>query len=68
VPSATYKSALVVTALFFMWRFLTCLKDILIPHLKPIFDLMFRQQPLLRHHTSRVSLTCLFHPRKILRQ
>jgi MFS transporter, FHS family, L-fucose permease len=41
-PSASYKSALVVvTTLFFMWGFLTCLNDILIPHLKPIFDLSY---------------------------
>src|SRR5229473_7220361 len=39
---ATYKSALVVvTTLFFMWGFLTCLNDILVPHLKPIFDLNY---------------------------
>jgi MFS transporter, FHS family, L-fucose permease len=39
---ATYKSALVVvTTLFFMWGFLTCLNDILVPHLKPIFDLSY---------------------------
>ncbi len=31
----------VVTTLFFMWGFLTCLNDILIPHLKPIFDLNY---------------------------
>ena len=28
-----------VTTLFFMWGFLTCLNDILVPHLKAIFDL-----------------------------
>jgi FHS family L-fucose permease-like MFS transporter len=28
-----------VTALFFIWGFLTCLNDILIPHLKGVFDL-----------------------------
>src|SRR5271170_3620273 len=43
-PSASYKSALVVvTTLFFMWGFLTCLNDILVPHLKPIFDLNYTQ-------------------------
>src|SRR5208337_2344057 len=31
----------VVTTLFFMWGFLTCLNDILIPHLKSIFDLSY---------------------------
>src|SRR5258708_33202894 len=32
-----------VTTLFFMWGFLTCLNDILVPHLKAIFDLNFAQ-------------------------
>jgi MFS transporter, FHS family, L-fucose permease len=32
-----------VTTLFFMWGFLTCLNDILIPHLKSIFDLSYAQ-------------------------
>src|ERR1700757_3339140 len=33
----------IVTTLFFMWGFLTCLNDILVPHLKAIFDLSFAQ-------------------------
>ena len=33
----------IVTTLFFMWGFLTCLNDILVPHLKSIFDLSFAQ-------------------------
>jgi FHS family L-fucose permease-like MFS transporter len=33
----------VVTSLFFMWGFLTCLNDILVPHLKSIFDLNYAQ-------------------------
>jgi MFS transporter, FHS family, L-fucose permease len=38
----SYGGALaVVTTLFFMWGFLTCLNDILIPHLKSIFDLNY---------------------------
>ncbi|HWY04464.1 MAG TPA: sugar MFS transporter [Candidatus Acidoferrum sp.] len=42
--SASYTVPLtVVTTLFFMWGFLTCLNDILVPHLKPIFDLNYRQ-------------------------
>jgi FHS family L-fucose permease-like MFS transporter len=42
--SASYTAPLaVVTTLFFMWGFLTCLNDILVPHLKPIFDLNYRQ-------------------------
>ena len=42
--TSTYKSALtVVTTLFFMWGFLTCLNDILVPHLKSIFDLNYAE-------------------------
>src|SRR5262245_38085023 len=33
----------VVTTLFFMWGFLTCLNDILVPHLKSIFDLGYAE-------------------------
>ncbi len=33
----------IATMLFFMWGFLTCLNDILIPHLKAIFDLNYAQ-------------------------
>ena len=33
----------VVTTLFFMWGFLTCLNDILVPHLKSIFNLDYAQ-------------------------
>ncbi|HTZ97289.1 MAG TPA: sugar MFS transporter [Terriglobales bacterium] len=33
----------VVTTLFFMWGFLTCLNDILVPHLKAIFALNYAQ-------------------------
>lgn len=39
-----YTPALVVlTSLFFMWGFITCLNDILIPHLKAIFSLSYTQ-------------------------
>src|SRR5579863_340914 len=42
--SSSYTMPLaVVTTLFFMWGFLTCLNDILVPHLKPIFDLNYAQ-------------------------
>jgi FHS family L-fucose permease-like MFS transporter len=42
--SPSYAAPLaVVTTLFFMWGFLTCLNDILVPHLKSIFDLNYRQ-------------------------
>jgi MFS transporter, FHS family, L-fucose permease len=43
-PASTYKAALImVTTLFFMWGFLTCLNDILVPHLKSIFDLNYAE-------------------------
>ena len=38
----------VVTTLFFMWGFLTSLNDILIPHLKSIFDLGYAQAMLIQ--------------------
>jgi FHS family L-fucose permease-like MFS transporter len=42
--AASYTAPLaVVTTLFFMWGFLTCLNDILVPHLKSIFDLSYAQ-------------------------
>lgn len=48
-PQSTNKAALsVVTTLFFMWGFLTALNDILIPHLKPIFDLNYAQAMLIQ--------------------
>lgn len=42
--SGTNTSAMaMVTTLFFMWGFITCLNDILIPHLKSIFDLNYTE-------------------------
>src|SRR5215471_18947703 len=44
VMSQSYTGALsIVTTLFFMWGFLTCLNDILVPHLKSIFDLNYAE-------------------------
>ncbi|NNC32486.1 sugar MFS transporter [Longimicrobium terrae] len=37
-----------VTGLFFIWGFLTCLNDILIPHLKGVFDLDYVQAALVQ--------------------
>jgi len=37
-----------LTSLFFMWGFITCLNDILIPHLKGIFDLSYSQAMLVQ--------------------
>lgn len=46
-PSSTttnYTAAMaMVTTLFFMWGFVTCLNDILIPHLKSIFELNYAE-------------------------
>src|ERR1700741_1088340 len=42
VPLAT------VATLFFMWGFLTCLNDILVPHLKSIFNLKYSQAMLIQ--------------------
>src|SRR5579872_3396190 len=48
-PSKTPAMAMgVVTSLFFMWGFLTELNDILIPHLKAIFDLSYKQALLIQ--------------------
>ena len=47
--SSSYAGPLaVVTTLFFMWGFLTCLNDILVPHLKPIFDLNYTRVMLIQ--------------------
>ncbi len=47
--SSSYTGPLaVVTTLFFMWGFLTCLNDILVPHLKPIFDLNYTRVMLIQ--------------------
>ncbi len=46
---ANYTFALTsLTSLFFMWGFITCLNDILIPHLKGIFDLSYSQAMLIQ--------------------
>jgi FHS family L-fucose permease-like MFS transporter len=47
--TAGYTGALVtVTTLFFMWGFLTALNDILVPHLKSIFDLNYAEVMLIQ--------------------
>lgn len=41
-PEANYTRPLIaLTSLFFMWGFITCLNDILIPHLKTLFSLNY---------------------------
>lgn len=45
----TYRFALIaLTSLFFMWGFITCLNDILIPALKGAFELSFTQAMLIQ--------------------
>lgn len=47
--SQSYSFALsVLTTLFFMWGFITCLNDILIPHLKAVFTLNYTQVMLIQ--------------------
>src|SRR5215469_15158597 len=49
VPEQNYRRPLaIVTTLFFMWGFLTCLNDILVPHLKSIFDLSYARVMLIQ--------------------
>lgn len=44
-----YRFALIsLTSLFFMWGFITCLNDILIPHLKAVFELSYSQAMLIQ--------------------
>lgn len=38
----------VATSIFFMWGFLTCLNDILIPHLKAVFELNYAKAMLVQ--------------------
>ena len=38
----------ILTSLFFMWGFITCLNDILIPHLKAVFVLTYTQAMLIQ--------------------
>src|SRR6201997_544225 len=48
-PAQDYSRPLaIVTTLFFMWGFLTCLNDILIPHLKSIFELSYAKVMLIQ--------------------
>src|SRR5580704_17281372 len=48
-PVENYSRPLaIVTTLFFMWGFLTCLNDILIPHLKSIFELSYAKAMLIQ--------------------
>src|SRR5246127_2406045 len=43
-----YRAMSIATMLFFMWGFITCLNDIIIPHLKGIFELNYAQAMLVQ--------------------
>jgi len=48
-PVSSNRAALsIVTSLFFMWGFVTALNDVLIPHLKSIFDLNYAKASLIQ--------------------
>ncbi|MFN6943967.1 MAG: L-fucose:H+ symporter permease [Cytophagaceae bacterium] len=48
-PNKNYTTPLaIVTALFFMWGFITCMNDILIPHLKDVFNLSYAEAMLIQ--------------------
>src|SRR5580693_6862132 len=47
-PGVYRRPLTVLTLLFFMWGFLTCLNDILVPHLKSIFELTYAQVMLIQ--------------------
>ena len=38
-----FRTLTIVTTLFFMWGFITVLNDIMVPHLKSIFDLSYTE-------------------------
>ncbi len=52
IPSSQPKSymptLIALTSLFFMWGFLTALNDIIIPHLKAVFELNYTQAMLIQ--------------------
>jgi FHS family L-fucose permease-like MFS transporter len=47
-PSSNRLALTMLTTLFFMWGFLTALNDILVPHLKSIFDLTYAEVMLIQ--------------------
>jgi FHS family L-fucose permease-like MFS transporter len=48
IQKTNVRAMSIATMLFFMWGFLTCLNDILIPHLKAIFELNYAQAMLVQ--------------------
>lgn len=47
-PRSYFAELVLLTSLFFMWGFITCLNDILIPHLKAVFTLNYTQAMLIQ--------------------
>lgn len=47
-PNSNYFALVSLTSLFFMWGFITCLNDILIPYLKTLFELNYTQAMLIQ--------------------
>ena len=48
-PAQNYTPAMaVISTVFFMWGFVTVLNDILVPHLKAIFELNYTQTMLIQ--------------------
>src|SRR5215469_7468442 len=47
-PVSYARPLAIVTTLFFMWGFLTSLNDILVPHLRAIFDLSYAKVMLIQ--------------------
>ncbi|ESS72135.1 glucose/galactose transporter GluP [Methyloglobulus morosus KoM1] len=48
VHSSNFGALALLTSLFFIWGFITCLNDILIPHLKAVFTLNYAQAMLIQ--------------------
>lgn len=49
IDDASHRGSLsILTTLFFIWGFITCLNDILIPHLKAVFTLSYTQAMLIQ--------------------
>src|SRR5258708_40338355 len=48
IPQNYARPLRIVTTLFFMWGFITSLNDILVPHLKSIFDLSYARVMLIQ--------------------
>ncbi|SIQ09393.1 MFS transporter, FHS family, L-fucose permease [Rhizobium sp. RU20A] len=47
-PSSFRFALIALTTLFFMWGFITCLNDILVPHLRNVFSLNYTQSMLIQ--------------------